>query len=73
MTWLGRFCSRFLALFRKSRLEDELSVELQSHLEALTDEYIRRGMNPVEARYAARRDFGGVEQTRELYRERSLI
>jgi putative ABC transport system permease protein len=70
MTWLGRFCSRFLALFRKSRLEDELSAELQSHLEALTDENIRRGMSPVEARYAARRDFGGVEQTRELYRER---
>jgi predicted permease len=70
MTWLGNFFSRFLALFRKSRLDDELSAELRSHLEALTEENIRRGMSPVEARYAARREFGGVEQTRELYRER---
>jgi putative ABC transport system permease protein len=35
----------------------------------LTEENIRRGMSPPEARYAAHRQFGGVEQTKELYRE----
>jgi predicted permease len=73
MTWLGSFFSQFLALFRKRRLDDELSVELQSHLEALTEENIRRGMSPEEARYAARREFGNFEQTREAYTQlRSL-
>jgi len=30
---------------------------------------MRRGMSAEEARYAARRDFGGVEQTKEAHRE----
>jgi len=73
MTSLASLFSRFLALFRKRRLDDELSAEFQSHLEALTDENIRRGMTPVDARYAARREFGGVEQTKEQYREQRSI
>ena len=32
-------------------------------------EYLRRGMSPQEARYAALRSFGGVDQTKERYRE----
>ncbi len=48
----------------------ELDAELRTHLEALTDENIRRGMTPEDARFAARREFGGVEQIKELYRER---
>jgi hypothetical protein len=65
----GSFFSRFLALFRGRRLDDDLATELHSHLAMLTDEYVRRGMNPEEARYAARRDFGGLEQAKELYRD----
>jgi len=73
MTWLRIFLSQFLSLFRKRRLDDELSEELQAHLEALTDENIRRGMTPAEAHYAARREFGGLEQTREAHKQlRSL-
>src|SRR5207249_6377118 len=40
-----------------------------SHLDALTEANIRRGMSPEEARFAARREFGGLEQTKALYRE----
>ena len=35
----------------------------------LTAEHVRRGMSLEETRYAARREFGGVEQTKETYRE----
>jgi len=50
-----------------------LDLELRAHLEMLTEENIRRGMSPAEARYAARREFGGVEQTKELYRDQRSI
>src|SRR5438309_5376076 len=60
--------SRFWNIFRKRRLERELNAELQTHLDLLTQENIRRGMNPTEAAHAARREFGGVEQAKELYR-----
>jgi predicted permease len=53
----------------KSRSDDQLSSELRAHLDALMEENIRRGMSTEEARYAARREFGGVEQTRENYRD----
>jgi putative ABC transport system permease protein len=65
--------SRFLALFRHGRLERELNEDVQAHLEMLVAENLQRGMSPEEARYAARRSFGGVEQTKEVYRsQRSL-
>jgi predicted permease len=60
---------RARGLFGRSRRESELEAELQSHLEAITEENIRRGMAPEEARCVARREFGGLEQTKELYRE----
>jgi putative ABC transport system permease protein len=70
MLKLRIFVSRLAGLFRRRALDADLDAELRAHLDALTAENIRRGMNPEEARYAARREFGGVEQTKELYRER---
>src|SRR2546428_3072381 len=70
MEWLRIFGARLRGLFRKRQLDHELEAELRAHLESLTEENIRRGMNPTEAAHAARREFGGVEQTKELYRER---
>ncbi len=61
--------NRIRGLFTKRSHEKELDAELRAHLELLTEENIRRGMNPAEARYAARREFGGFEQTKELYRD----
>src|SRR5437667_7435489 len=61
--------SRLLALFRKRKLEQELDEEVRSHLEMLIEENRRKGMTPEEARYAALRSFGGVEQVKEIYRE----
>jgi putative ABC transport system permease protein len=61
--------SRVLSFFHKRRLDENLDAELRAHLDALTEENIRRGMTPEEARYAARREFGGVEQIKESHRE----
>ncbi|HYL86068.1 MAG TPA: ABC transporter permease [Candidatus Angelobacter sp.] len=69
MNWLRTFFSRFLALFRRRQLDFDLRAELQTHLEMLTEENIRRGLSPEDAARQARREFGGVEQTKELYRE----
>jgi predicted permease len=62
--------SRLLGFFRKRRGEENLDAELSAHLHLLTEENIRRGMSPKEARHAARREFGGLEQTKDAYRER---
>ena len=69
MEWLRIFGARLRGLFRKQQLDRELDSELRAHLELLTEENVRRGMTPEEARRAARREFGGVEQTKELHRE----
>ena len=65
MTW-----SRILAQFRSRRLDRDLDDEVAFHLAMLEDEFRGRGMAPREAAGAARREFGGVAQTQERYRER---
>jgi putative ABC transport system permease protein len=59
--------SRLTALFTGRQPEAELTDEIRTHLDLLTEEHIRRGMSPDEARAAAHRDFGGVAQVRETY------
>ena len=73
MEWLRIFGARLRGLFRKRQLDGELDAELHAHLELLTEENIRRGMSPADARYAARREFGGVEQMKELHRDQRSI
>jgi putative ABC transport system permease protein len=61
--------NRFTGLFRRNRLERELDEELQLHIELKTQENVAAGMPPEEARYAALRAFGGVEQKKEECRD----
>src|ERR1700674_4646191 len=63
------FLGRVAALFRRKRLEDDLDEELRSHLEMAVEANLRKGMNAEDARREVLRSFGGVEQTKELYRE----
>jgi predicted permease len=69
MTAFRVLARRLGAFFAKSKEERELDAELRTHLELLERENIRRGMSSEEARFSARREFGGVEQTREAHRE----
>ena len=73
MDWLRMSGARLRSLFRKQQLDGDLDAEIRAHLGMLTEENIRRGMNPVEARQAARREFGGIEQTKELHRDQRSI
>ena len=43
MEWLRILASRFLGFFRRRELECDLDTELRAHIEALTEENIRRG------------------------------
>jgi len=60
---------RLLAFFRGSRLDRDLDDEIAAHLAMQEEEFRQRGMSAPEARAAARREFGGVAQTAEVYRE----
>ena len=64
-----RFIRRIAALLRFNKAENELSREIASHLQLLEDQFVARGLSRDEARYAAKRAFGGVEQTKELQRD----
>jgi macrolide transport system ATP-binding/permease protein len=71
---LRRNLSKFNNLFRNNRAEEELAREVASHLTLLADDFERRGMSPEEARLAAKRAYGGVEQAKQAHRnERSLL
>ena len=63
------FLRRLRALFRKDTLDREMSEEMRHHLELQVEENIALGMNPDEARYAAQRQFGGIEQIKEQARD----
>ncbi|HVS53669.1 MAG TPA: ADOP family duplicated permease [Opitutaceae bacterium] len=60
---------KFRALFRKEKLDAEMSEEMRVHLELQAAENEKRGIPPEEARYAASRSFGGVEQIKERARD----
>jgi len=60
---------RLATLFRWQRLEEDLDEELRSHLEMAVEANLIKGMNAEDARREALRSFGGVEQTKELYRD----
>ena len=66
---LRAFLQRLSALFRRRHLEDDLDEELRSHLEMAIELNLRKGMPPAEARRQALCSFGGVEQTKERYRD----
>lgn len=63
---------RLIGLFRKSRTDAEMAEEMQAHLDLLTERNIAGGMTPDEARNAALRQFGGVEQIKEVAREQRI-
>jgi len=69
MRWLYKLPLRFRSLFKRGRVEEELSDELRFHLEKLTEENVARGMTAEDARYAALRELGGVDQIKEECRD----
>lgn len=60
---------RLAALFRRRHLEDDLDEELRSHLEMAVELNRSKGMSVEDARREAMKSFGGIEQTKEIYRD----
>lgn len=69
MTTIRRLILRLLSFFRHDADEAELAREIRSHLQLIEDEHVAKGMSRDDARLAARRAFGGVEQVKELQRD----
>src|SRR5688572_28188403 len=65
-----KFWFKFRTLFRREKLDADMSEEMRAHLEMQTQANRAAGMSPDEARYAAQRQFGGVEQLKEQVRDR---
>src|SRR5438309_2303505 len=65
------FC-RATGLFCKSGREAEMSDEMEQHIALLVERKIAEGLLPHEARIAALREFGGVEQIKEVAREQRV-
>src|SRR3569832_2403343 len=68
-TRLRMLLHRVLGMFRKRQLDHELDEEIQSHLEMQVEDNLRKGMSLEEAKYAARRSFGGEDQIKVVYRD----
>jgi len=64
---------RFKGFFVKDAHERDLADELESHLQMHIDDNIRAGMSPLEARRIALMKLGGLDQTKEAYRDRATI
>lgn len=67
--WVYTVPMRLGALFRRRQLDQDLDEELQLHLEEMTQQYIEDGMSPEEAHYAALREFGNVELSKQECRD----
>src|SRR6185503_8595787 len=62
---------RLTGLFSKN--DRDFADELESHLQMHIDDNILAGMSPIEARRVAVMKLGGLDQTKEAYRDRSTI
>src|SRR5512147_563018 len=65
----NRKWNRLLGALTGRQREQELSDELQSHIEMQTDDNIRAGMGQEEARRQARLKFGTLDSAKESYRD----
>ena len=61
---------RAAALFHGRSLDEDLAAELESHLQLHVDDNIRAGMTPEASRRHALIALGGVDATKERYRDR---
>lgn len=69
MSAIRRLLYRLLSSVTTNQSEDQLTREIRAHLALLEDKFLAQGMTPEDAKFAAKRAFGGVDQTKELQRE----
>ncbi len=69
MSIVRRTRERWRAFGDKPRFDAELEAEIGSHIDLATDENLRSGMTPTEARRQALVDFGGMNMAKDQQRE----
>jgi predicted permease len=69
MRVLRRFLIRLTASITRRRADERLSEEIEQHIDQQTADNVRAGLLPAEARRQALLKFGGVEATKEGYRD----
>src|SRR5256885_1722816 len=69
MRRLRKWIVRFGGLFNKQQKDRELEDEIESHLQLHIEDNVRLGMTFEEARRQAMIKLGGIESTREAYRD----
>jgi predicted permease len=69
MNWLKLLLQRLRSSFSQSQTDQDLEMEMASHLESAIEDNLKRGMSPEEARRQALIRFGGVEQAMQQHRE----
>ncbi len=73
MKHLRAWILRLRGIFAQQRREQEMADEMESHLQLHIDDNLRAGMTPEEARREALVKLGGLEQTKQIYRERGTV
>lgn len=66
---LRHLFARTRAFFQKQKLDAEMAEEMRHHFELRIERNLAAGMSPREARDAAQRSFGGIEQIKERGRD----
>ena len=69
MRWLTRLRLQARALLRGVRVEEEMDEEIRYHLDRQIEVNLAAGMTPEDSRFAALREFGGLDQRREECRD----
>ena len=73
MRKLRAFVLRFFGLFNGRPVDEDFDAELDNHVVMHTEDGIRAGFTPVEARRQALIRLGGAEQTRQSHRDRRTL
>src|SRR6185369_7476312 len=73
MKRLRAWATRLAGLLFTRKREQDHAEEIESHLRMHIDDNLRSGMTPEQARREAILRLGGVEQTRQAYRDRASL
>ncbi len=66
MAWWKVFLDRLRALRDGDAVHREIDEEVRFHIDMRTEEYVRKGMSPEEARREAERRFGRLSRIKEM-------
>jgi macrolide transport system ATP-binding/permease protein len=73
MKRLRAWLLRLAGILPNAKREYEFAAELEAHLQLHIDDNLRAGMNPEQARCNALLKLGGVESTKQAYRDGNTI